>query len=129
VQPEEVLKLIGSASQRYDTVRAALRYRGDGSARKEISERIASSEAGRRAFGISPREAFAEEAIERPIYRWYPDGPFGWRCRAWHADEFHWRLETDLPSGGVSIFASNGRTPSSYFPDTLSLGTWVNSND
>jgi hypothetical protein len=32
VQPEEVLELIGSAPQHYDTVRAALRYRGDGSA-------------------------------------------------------------------------------------------------
>ena len=30
MQPEEVLELIGSAPQRYDTVRAALRYRGDG---------------------------------------------------------------------------------------------------
>jgi hypothetical protein len=108
VQPEEVLKLIGSAPQRYDTVRAALRYRGDGSARKEISERIRSSEAGRRAFGISPREASAE-VVEQ---WWYPDGAFGWRSRAWHADEFHWRLEVDLPDGGVNILASNGRTPS-----------------
>jgi hypothetical protein len=101
VQPEEVLKLIGSAPQRYDTVRAALRYRGDGSARKEISERIRSSAAGRRAFGISP---------DRPIYQWYPDGPFGWRSRAWHADDYHWRLEADRPDGGVNILASNGRT-------------------
>jgi hypothetical protein len=60
MEPEEVLKLIGSAPERYETVRAALRYRGDGSARKEISERIRSSEAGRRAFGISP---------DRPIYQ------------------------------------------------------------
>jgi hypothetical protein len=102
VQPEEVLKLIGIAPQRYDTVRAALRYRGDGSARKEISERIRSSEAGRRAFGISPDRP--------PIYQWYPDGPFGWRSRAWHADDYHWRLESDRPDGGVNILASNGRT-------------------
>ncbi len=101
MQPEEVLKLIGSAPQRYDTVRAALRYRGDGSARKEISERIRSSETGRRAFGISP---------DRSIYQWYPDGPFGWRSRAWHADDYHWRLESDRPDGGVNILASNGRT-------------------
>ena len=40
MQPEEVLKLIGSASERYNTVRAALRYRGDGPTRKEIRERI-----------------------------------------------------------------------------------------
>jgi hypothetical protein len=103
VQPEEVLELIGSAPQRYDTVRAALRYRGEGSARKEISERIRSSEAGRRAFGIS---------LESPNYQWYPDGPFGWRSRAWHVDVFHWRLEVDRPDGGVNILASNGRTPS-----------------
>ena len=80
MRPEEVLELIVSAPQRYDTVRAALRYRGNGSARKEISERIRSSEAGRRAFEISP---------DRPIYQWYPDGPFGWRSRARHADDYH----------------------------------------
>ena len=57
MQPEEVLKLIGSAPERYDTVRAALRYRGDGPTKKEIRERIARTEAGRRAFGISTREA------------------------------------------------------------------------
>ena len=102
MQPEEVLELIGSAPQRFDTVRAALRYRGDGSARKEISERIRGSEAGRRAFGISP---------DLPNHQWYPDGPFGWRSRAWHADKFHWRLESDRPDGGVNILASDGRTP------------------
>ncbi len=53
MQPEEVLELIGSAPERSDTVRAALRYRSDGSARKEIRERIRSSKAGQRAFGIS----------------------------------------------------------------------------
>jgi hypothetical protein len=106
VQPEEVLELIGSATQRYDTVRAALRYQGDGPALKEIGERIRSSEAGRRTFGISPREASAE-AIER----WYPDRPFGWRSRAWHADDYHWRLEADRPDGGTNVLASNGRTP------------------
>ena len=30
MQSEEVLKLIGSAPKRYESVRAALRYRGDG---------------------------------------------------------------------------------------------------
>jgi len=99
--PEAVLELMRSAPRRYETVRAALRYRGDGSAHKEISEHIVSSEAGRRAFGIS---------LERPNYQWYPDGPFGWRSRAWHADDYHWRLEADRPDGGVNILASNGRT-------------------
>ena len=107
MEPEEVLELIGSAPERYDTVRAALRYRGDGSARKEISEHIRSTEAGRRAFGISP---------EDPIYHRYPDGPFGWRSRAWHADDFHWRLESDRTDGGINILASNGRTPSGAPP-------------
>jgi len=109
VQPEEVLKLISSAPERYDTVRAALRYRGDRPTKKEIRERIASTEAGRRAFRISPREA--SQRIERPIDHPEPDGPFGWRSRAWHADEYHWRLEADRPDGGVNILASNGRTP------------------
>ena len=107
MQPEEVLELIGSAPERYDTVRAALRYRGDGSARAEIGERIRNSEEGRRAFGISP---------DRPDHRLYPDGPFGWSCRAWHADVFHWRLEADRPDGGVNILASNGRMPSGAPP-------------
>jgi hypothetical protein len=70
VQPEEVLELIGSAPQRYDTVRAALRYRGDGPTKKGIRERIV-----QRAFQIYPREAY------KPIRHLEPDGPFGWRCR------------------------------------------------
>jgi hypothetical protein len=114
VEPEEVLKLIGSAPQRYDSVRAALRYRGDGPAKKEIRERIARTEAGRRAFQISPREA--SERIERPIDHPEPDGPFGWRSRAWHADEFHWRVEAERPDGGVNILASSGRTRSDAPP-------------
>ena len=108
MEPEEVLELIRSAPERYDSVRAALRYRGDGPTHKQIRERIASTEAGRRAFDVSPQEAL--EASSRPIDYPEPDGPFGWSCRAWQADEFHWRLETDLPDGGVSILASNGRT-------------------
>ena len=55
MQPEEVLELIGSASERYDTVRAALRYRGDGPTKKQIRERTVRTEAGRRAFRLSPR--------------------------------------------------------------------------
>jgi hypothetical protein len=66
VQPEEVLELIGSALERYDTVRAALRYRGDGPTKKGIRELIV-----RRAFQVSPREAY------RPIRHLQPDGPLG----------------------------------------------------
>ena len=104
MEPEEILELIHSAPERYESVRAALRYRGDGPVHKEIRERVWRSEAGRRAFRVSPEEAYTP--LEHPE----PDGPFGWRCRAWHADEYHWRLESDLPGGGVNILASNGRT-------------------
>ena len=107
MEPEGVLDLIHSAPERYDTVRAALRYRGDRLVRKEIRESIVRSGAGRRAFDVSEREAFEE--TERAIDHPEPDGPFGWRCRAWHADEYHWRMETDLPGGGVNISAVNGR--------------------
>lgn len=81
VEPEEVLALIHTAPERYETVCAALRYRGDGRLMLgEIRERIAHTEAGRRAFGISPRKAL--EKIEHPVDHPEPDGPFGWRCRA-----------------------------------------------
>jgi len=103
VESEDVLELVRSASERYESVRAALRYRGDGRVHKEIRERIGRSEAGRRAFRISPEEA------SKPIRHPEPDSPFGWRCRAWHEDQYHWRMETELPDGGVEIAASTGR--------------------
>jgi hypothetical protein len=79
VGPEEVLKLIRSAPQRYDTVRAALRYRGDGATIKALRDRYQASEAGRleRPWG-SPGPS---EEVRHPE----PDGPFGWRCRVWYA--------------------------------------------
>jgi hypothetical protein len=95
---EDVLDLIHSAPERYDTVRAALRYQGDGLVLKEIRERIV-----RRAFQVSPRGA------TKPIRHLEPDGPFEWRCRAWHQDQHHWRMETEVPGGGVEITASKGR--------------------
>jgi hypothetical protein len=107
MEPQEVLELIGSASQRYGTVRAALRYRADGLMVKEIRDRIVRTEAGRRAFQISPREA--AEAISRPADYPEPDGPYRWRSLAWHADRYHWRVETGVPGGGVDISACNGR--------------------
>lgn len=110
VEPEQVLDLISSAAERYDTVRAAIRYRGDGLVHREIRESIPRTQAGRRAFGISPREA--AEAMRRPARHPEPGGPFGCRTRAWHADEFHWRLEADLPGGRVDISGSSGRTRS-----------------
>jgi hypothetical protein len=48
-------------------------------------------------------------ASSEPILHPEPDGPFGWRCRAWHADHYHWRMETEVPGGGVEITASKGR--------------------
>ena len=101
--PEEVLELVRSASERYDSVRAALRYRGDGATKREIRQRLLRSEVARREFGISPEEA--SEPIRHPE----PDGPFGWRSRVWHADLYHWRMETGVPGGGVHICACNGR--------------------
>jgi hypothetical protein len=38
-----------------------------------------------------------------------PDGPFGWRSRAWYAGEYQERLEAEVPGGGVDISAVNGR--------------------
>ena len=73
----------------------------------EIRERIVRIEDGRQAFRISPREA--AEAIRRPTHHPERADPFGWRTRAWRADEFHWRLEVDLTGGGVDISASSGR--------------------
>lgn len=106
MEPEEVLELIRSAPERYDSVRAVLRYRGDGTVHKEIRERIASTEAGRRAFDVSPQEAL--EATSRPIAHPEPGGPFGWRCRAWYAGAYRERLETEVPGGGVTISAVDG---------------------
>jgi hypothetical protein len=107
MEPEEVLELIHTAPERYDSVRAALLYRGDGPMRKEIRERIGRTEAGRRAFDLSPQEA--SEWIERSLDYPEPDGPFGWRCRVWYVDRYHWRMETEVPGGGVEITASRGR--------------------
>jgi hypothetical protein len=103
LEPKEVLELIRTAPERYESVRAALRYRGDGATQREIRRRLVRSEAGRRGFGISPEEA--SEPIRHPE----PEGPFGWRCRAWHADHYHWRMETEVPGGGAEINACRGR--------------------
>ena len=103
MKPEEVLELIHTTSERYESVRASLRYRGDGTVKREIRERLVRSEAARREFGISPEEDSA------PIRHPEPDGPFGWRCRAWHADHYHWRMETEVPDDGVAISACKGR--------------------
>ena len=112
VQPEQVLELIGSAPRHYDTVRAAIRYRGDGSTMRALRDRYRTSEAYRLETGGPPDPS--EEA-------WYPEpeGPFGWRCRVWYAKVspergVRDRLEVELPrevypDGGVYISAWDGR--------------------
>lgn len=104
MEPEEILELVHSASERYESVRAALRYRGDGPAIKEVRERFWYSEAGRRTFGH-----LVEQETYDPSEEPEPDGPFGWRCRVWLIDHHRWRLELDLPGGGIDIAASTGR--------------------
>lgn len=103
MEPEQVLELIRTAADRYDTVRAALRYRGDGAVRRAIRESIPRSEAGRRAFDVPEHE------VSGPIRHPEPEGPFGWRSRVWRADRYHWRLETGVPGGGMHISVCNGR--------------------
>jgi hypothetical protein len=110
VKPEQVLELIGSAPKRYETVRAAMRYRGDGLVHKEIRGRIARTEAGRRAFRVSESEA------SRPVRHPEPGGPFGWRSRAWYAGKYRERLETEVPGGGVDISAVSGWSQSDLPP-------------
>jgi len=101
VQPEDVLELIRSAPERYETVRAALCYRGDGPIIKAVRERFLRSEGARRTFGDPPEDS-------DPIPHAEPDGPFGWRCRIWRVDDARWRQELELPGGGVDIAASAG---------------------
>ncbi len=95
----DVLHLMGTAPELYETVRAGLVYRGDGPRIKSVRERYARSEAGRRTFGDSPN----------PIWHPEPDSEFGWRCRIWRVDEHQWRQELELPDGGTSIVVSTGR--------------------
>ena len=122
MQPEEVLELIRSASQRYDTVRAALRYRGDGPTIKALRERYLASEAYRRETGRSPETS---EEVSHPE----PDGSFGWRCRVWYAKVspergVRDRVELELPreaypGGGVDISAWDGRMVGPSGTDTV----------
>ena len=99
MRAEDVLRLMHTAPKRYETVRAALVYRGDGPKIKAVRERYARSETGRRTFGDSPER----------IYHPEPDSPFGWRCRIWRVDEHRWRQELEFPDGEVSMLVSTGR--------------------
>ena len=112
MEPAEVLELIRSAPQRYDTVRAALRYRGEGATIKALRDRYLASEAGRLETGDSSGSSEEGRRLE-------PDGPFGWDCRVWYAGVSpggggRYRIELELPEeaypgGGVHIHAWDGR--------------------
>jgi hypothetical protein len=112
MDPETVLELICSAPERYETVRAALRYRGDGTTIKALRDRYLASEAYRLETG---GPSGPSEEVRHPE----PDGPFGWRCRVWYAKVspergVRSRLELELPKevypgGGVDISAWDGR--------------------
>ncbi len=111
MQPEEAIELIGSAGERYDTVRAALRYRGDGPTIKAVRERFLRSESARRTFGD------LASGPPEPIQHAEPDGPFGWRVRVWRVDQHRWRRELELPGGGLEITVSTGRVRLRATPD------------
>ena len=102
LEPQEVLELMHSAPERYDSVRAALRYRGDGPTIKAVREQYLRSETHRRTSGD------LQEPSE-PIRHPEPDRAFGWRCRVWSIDHHRWRRELELPNGGVDITVSTGR--------------------
>lgn len=102
MKPETALELMRTAPQRYNTVRAALRYQGDGTIIKAVRERFLKSEAFQRTFGESAASAESTRHLE-------PDGPFGWRYRVWRSDNHRWRQELDLPDGSVNIRSSTGR--------------------
>ena len=79
MQPEEVLELMRSAPRRYETVRAALRYRGDGVAIKAARQRYLASELFKFETRGAPPPSGEEDVHSEP------DGPFGWSCRVWYA--------------------------------------------
>lgn len=95
---DEVLELIYSASERYDTVRAKIRYQGDGPTIKAVRKRVLNSGVSRRTFRNQ----------SEPVQEAEPEGTFGWRCKIWRVDDHRWRQELALPDSGVDIRASTG---------------------
>ena len=81
MESDEVLDLLRTVPERYETVRAALHYRGDGSKIKAICEQFLRSDTSRH---ISGGPSKPPETIQHPN-------------------------PTALPGGGVSIKASTGR--------------------
>lgn len=109
---DTVIELMRSAPRRYKTVRAALRYRGDGPAIKDARKRYRASELGRLEARVEPG---APPQGSHPE----PDGLFGWRCRVWYArgnprtNGGRYRVELELPrevhpAGGTHVYAWDG---------------------
>jgi len=105
VRPDKVLDLMSGARERYETVRADLRYRGDGTTIKSLREQ---HEQALRLSGSRRRSSGQIKHSE-------PDGAFGWRCRIWQVGAYRWRRELDLPGGGTEITGCYG-TNFSGFP-------------
>ena len=112
MDPKTVLDLIRSAPRRYETVRAALRYQGDGPTIKTLRNRYLASEAYRLETGGSPGPVGKAAQPE-------PEGPFGWFCRVWYAGVNpvggggRYRVELELPEealpgGGTHVYAWDG---------------------
>ena len=122
MEPEDVLELIRSAPERYETVRTALCYRGDGPTMKALRKSYPASGAGRREAGDAA-DQLEEDGFSEP------EGPFGWRCRLWYAKASpergeRYRLEVELPEevypgGGVDLSAWDGRVAVPRGQDTF----------
>lgn len=109
---ETVIELMSSAPERYNTVRAAMCYRGNGSAINTSREQYLDSELGRReTVGL----VGAYQASDPPE----PKGLFEWRCRVWYASvspgtrDDCYRVELELPEsiypgGATHIYTWNG---------------------
>ena len=102
MRPEEVLELMRSGNRRCRSVRAALRYRGDGPTMRTLRDRYLKSEKPRaQKTGGSPDPSGEVGYPE-------PNGPFGWSCRVWYA-----KVRT---LSGARAIASKWRSPEKCIP-------------
>ncbi len=121
MSPEEVLELMRTAQRRYETVRAALHYRGDGSTIKALKDQYQQGEAGKRELESVRGLQQGPESPE-PFEQDEPDSIFEWRIKTWEAkwrrfsnEGAPYRIELDLsqsihPGSGVDVHAWDGRT-------------------
>lgn len=128
MDPNEVLELIRSAPKHYQTVRAALAYRGGGPTIKAVRKRYWRSETYRRERKASSGQYLADspEPPDSDEEHAEPDGPFGWRCRVWYdvgggvpRSRRELELPTNVSPGGVDIFAWDGRMVGPSGTDTV----------